>query len=215
MQLKLCICKNKTLLDSFLRRSINWDVSLAHSALRRARWRATAQRAQMMLKIYKKLQRLQAIIKKALFFPRLAAAAKALNETSILLLSNRPADGVKPPTPLLFCWGQPWFAFVYTVFQIYVVFSSLNLTRTLQRQKQYIKKLILWFLLLCSDVGMELVSTKPTEPTCMYQIKGYSFLFFNSCFFCSFVYDRHIWLCARWQKKSIRFECYKPLNGRY
>lgn len=71
-----------------------------------------------------------------------------------LLRMSHPVDGVKkkkktqnpPPVVVLFVyWGQPWYAFVNTVFQIYVVLSSLNLTRTLQRQKQYIKKLIFCF----------------------------------------------------------------------
>ena len=99
---------------------------------------------------------------------------------------SRPVDGVwNPPLPLLCCcWGQPWYAFVNTVFQIYVVLSSLNLTRTLQRQKQYIKKLIFLFLLLFFFVGMELVSTKPTKPTCSYVLNKRLFIFFFSfvCF---------------------------------
>lgn len=66
--------------------------------------------------------------------------------------AGRPVDGVKSAPPAV--WGQPWCAFVNTVFQIYVVLSSLNLTRTLQRQKRYIKKLIFLFftiILFCRN----------------------------------------------------------------
>lgn len=96
--------------------------------------------------------------------------------------SDCPVDGVENlPHPVV-CWGQPWYAFCkYSISDIcsLIIFKSDQDTTAAEAIH---KEAHILFLLLFFFVGMELVSTKPTKPTCSYVLNKRLFIFFFCCF---------------------------------
>lgn len=119
---------------------------------------------------------------------RAAAGASDLRP----LLLRHPVDGVET-LPLRMCL-RPALGCIckYSISDICcLIFKSDQDTTAAEAIH---KEAHIFVLLLFFFVGMELVLTKPTKPTCkfMHWIKGYLSFF---CFVC-FVYYRCVWWCA-------------------
>lgn len=110
-----------------------------------------------------------------------------------LLRMSHPVDGVKknpPPCCCVVCLLRPALVCIckYSISDIcsLIIFKSDQDTTAAEAIH---KEAHILFLLLFFFVGMELVSTKPTKPTCRYVLNKRLFIFFCLFLFITGVYD--------------------------